>query len=105
MKNNKVAKLKKQPNGTYYWLKDDWLPLKKRDGYFVAIREFKGYLGKNEYAGVWKDPKTKIIYLDVVIWVPDEETARKIGKVKKQLAIWDIKQQKEIWIYNHYEKV
>jgi len=97
---NKVTSLKRQVNGTYYWLKDNWLTLKKKSGYFVAVREFKGYLGKNEYAGVWKDPKTSIIYCDVVIWVSDKETALKIGKDKKQLAIWDIKRQKEIWIYN-----
>lgn len=101
---DKIRSLQKQPNGTYYWLKNSWLPLKKRSGYFVTIREFKGYLGKNEYAGVWKDPKTNLVYLDVVIWVPNKETALKIGKDKKQLAIWDIKQQKEIWIYN-YEKM
>ena len=70
----------------------------------MVIREFKGYLGKNEYAGVWQDPNTNLTYLDVVIWAPDEETAIKIGKDKKQLAIWDIKQQKEIWIYD-YEKM
>lgn len=48
--------------------------------------------------------QTNLVYLDVVIWVPNKETALKIGKDKKQLAIWDIKQQKEIWIYN-YEKM
>jgi hypothetical protein len=43
------------------------IAFKEKIGYFVAIREFKGYLGKNEYAGVWQDPKTNTVYLDVVV--------------------------------------
>ena len=95
---NKIEILKKKNNGTYCWINDDWFPVRKRSGYFVAIREYKSYLWKNEYAGIWKDPKTNIIYLDAVVWVKNENEAIKLARVKKQLAIWDIKNQKEIWI-------
>jgi hypothetical protein len=51
-------------------------------------------LRKDQYYGVWVDDGK--VYFDVSVNLQSKEQATKIGKVKKQIAIWDLNESKEI---------
>lgn len=82
-------------------------------GYFVSLKKFelktkkitveliKMYLQKIKkerglYFGIWKDKD--YYYLDVSISIKNFETAEKIGKKERQIAIYDCKNQKSIYL-------
>ena len=56
------------------------------------IEEHK--LRKDQYYVVWVDSGK--VYFDVSVNLQDKDQAIKIGKVKKQIAIWDLNESKEI---------
>lgn len=46
--------------------------------------------------GGWFDNQQNLFYYDCVMIVEDKETALKLGKANKQLAIFDLEKKKEI---------
>lgn len=48
------------------------------------------------YVGVWVDTDTDKIYFDAVEWYANEFTAAAIGRVRKEIAIWDIDHGREL---------
>jgi len=56
------------------------------------IEEHK--LKKDQYYGVWLDHGK--VYFDVSANIQDENQSIRIGRVKKQLAIWDLNKNKPI---------
>ena len=56
------------------------------------IEEHK--LKKDHYYGVWVDEGK--VYFDISVNLQDESQAIRIGKVKKQKAIWNLNTSKEI---------
>jgi len=61
------------------------------DGVMVAIEHAYGSL-----VGTWIDWTTHTIHVDPVQWVADREDAIRLGRQNAQLAIWDVKNAKEI---------
>jgi len=51
-------------------------------------------LRKDQYYGVWVDEGK--VYFDVSVNLQSLDQATKIGKVKKQIAIWDLNKNEEI---------
>lgn len=57
----------------------------------------KKHLGQKEiFVGVWRDTETGKYYFDISVNVQDENTALEMAKIGEQLAIWDVKNSKEI---------
>lgn len=95
-------------------------PIKKNSGYMVGIKDvliLKGHHMKkhtdgqlesrfmmgldgfelnldNIYAGSWSD--NGLIYFDISVWVNDRAFAVKLGRMFKQIAIYDIKNDASI---------
>lgn len=69
-----------------------------RSGYYVATHETSLEEAKpGQLVGVWTNPETGRTHIDNTRWVYSRETAIELGKRHNQLAIWDIKNKKEIW--------
>lgn len=49
----------------------------------------KNLFGHKTYLGVWTNPETKKVYIDISIWVKDLDYALQIGKQNKQISVWD----------------
>ena len=60
------------------------------------ILQYKELLAKNEYIGLWIDNNK--IYIDISKHYKDKKQALKIGIKNKQLAIYDIKNDKSIYL-------
>lgn len=78
---------------------------KPTSGYMVSIRTYKNLddmlktkLTKNMFYGTWVDVKTGIIYYDISINVKSKKLALKKARNKKELAIFDIKNQISIYL-------
>jgi hypothetical protein len=102
--------------GTYTRTFDDdfWLTVQKSDGYMVSLFGFELKVPQSEltvwrltefiknraeefeyaYLGIWQDDDD--VYLDVSIWVRDEETAERLAIQNAQLAFWDCREGKAI---------
>lgn len=48
------------------------------------------------YVGHWTDSETGKIHFDAVNWFQDEYTAAAIGRVRKEIAIWDVRNEREL---------
>lgn len=48
------------------------------------------------FAGWWVDSETGKVYVDAVQWYQSEYTARAIGKIRGEIAIWDLAKGEEI---------
>lgn len=59
-----------------------------------SIREYQKLLKNNEYIGIWID--NNIIYLDISKHYLALDKAKKVGIKNKQLAIYDLKNEKSI---------
>lgn len=89
--------------------------LEKNDGYMVSllgyektftfdqleelekeILNYRNKLKKNEFIGIWID--NDIIYLDISKHYIKKEKAKKAGIKNKQLAIYDLKENKSIYL-------
>lgn len=46
------------------------------------------------YVGVWADGDK--IYFDAVEWYQEEHTAAAIGRVRREIAIWDVARSREL---------
>jgi len=55
-------------------------------------------ISKKLYFGGWFDKKEKCYYLDFSIWLKDKAEALKTAKLFNQLAVWDIQNQKSIYL-------
>lgn len=49
-----------------------------------------------DLVGFWFDTDNGKLHLDAVNWYQDEYTASAIGRVRKEIAIWDIKNDREV---------
>lgn len=61
-----------------------------------SIQEYQKILKNNEYIGLWLD--NDIIYLDISKHFKDLKQAKKVGIKNKQLAIYDLKNNKSIYL-------
>lgn len=91
--------------------------IKKSNGFMVSIIGYE-YTTKNEqdaqkkvleymeilkndnnlYVGIWLE--NGIIYVDLSLWFLEKDTALEIGKKNRQLAIYDLKENKSIYLSN-----
>lgn len=53
---------------------------------------------KGAYLGTWKDSDTGLIWLDVSSHIKNKKEAVQIAKERKEIAIWDCANEKEIRI-------
>ncbi len=51
---------------------------------------------KNSYIGIWWDKEEKTIYVDISVCIYNKDHALEFGRLNKQLAIYDIKDNKVI---------
>lgn len=49
-----------------------------------------------DLVGFWFDTDSGILHLDSVNWYQDEYTAAAIGRVRHEIAIWDIRNEREL---------
>jgi hypothetical protein len=52
----------------------------------------------NAYFGAWHDPETQKVYLDVSHHYPSFEEAKKVGRDANQLALYDVKEGKTVYL-------
>ena len=62
-----------------------------------TLKEYKNKLLKNEYIGLWID--NGLLYIDITKHYKDKKRAIQNGIKNKQIAIYDIKQNKSIYLY------
>lgn len=48
------------------------------------------------YIGWWTDEETGKLYLDGSDWIETEFTASQLGRLRKEIAIWDIANRREL---------
>lgn len=76
------------------------LPKKQATALALAnfIKKHYGQLvrGSGVYLGVWKDGETGKVWFDLVECVRSEKEAVELGKQRKQIAVWNIAQAKEV---------
>lgn len=83
-------------NGTYIKLGRRFQRLDIDHGYWVATQETDlDSLNNLTVFGVWEDEAGKI-WVDLVSYVDNLETAIELGERHNQLAIWDNHNQEEI---------
>lgn len=75
------------------------------------IKVVKKINKKSLFVGVWYDEKTSYYYIDISIIVNKKREAERIAKENKQLAIYDLKENKSIYLnynikfYSIYKKI
>lgn len=48
------------------------------------------------YIGWWTDSESEVLYLDGADWIESSVTAEQLGRLRKEIAIWDIGNQREV---------
>ena len=110
-----ILKILNESNGVTLDLKGE--PLKADTGYLVSIKDYESIINQNlinenslnliiqkmitespnnAYIGLWQN-KAKL-YLDYSVLIQDKKKALKFAKDNEQLAIFDVKNNKEIFI-------
>lgn len=92
--------IKKSPDGTYVIQEDAVLNFGERwaFGYIVAIRELQvGDIKNGTMFGVWTDEDGKRYY-DIVRHIHAYSDAVKFGKDHDQKAIWDLREEKAVYL-------
>ena len=65
----------------------------------------------NLFVGVWYDEKTQCYYIDISMIINKKREAERIAKDNKQLALYDLKENKSIYLnynikfYSIYKKI
>lgn len=76
--------------------------------YIKAVKDLKK---NNLFVGVWYDEKAQYYYIDISIIINKRREAERIAKENKQLAIYDLKENKSIYLnynikfYSIYKKI
>jgi hypothetical protein len=84
-------------NGTYQKTSEGLKPIHAKQGYWVAVEQTKlEDIEEGETVGVWTDPETKTLWLDKVVRLTDLSNALNLGRLFKQVAIFDVVNNKEI---------
>jgi len=114
MNNNELLKLIEKNGGAT--LDKNGNALNKKSGYMVSLDGYELKIEKIElftqqlikkylkiakklkaYFGMWID--NNILYLDISIWTASLDYAKKTGLKNNQLAIYDIKNEKSIYLH------
>lgn len=66
-------------------------------GYIVAIEPMVGEPDAGTLFGVWVGPD-EVVYRDRVVHIESVDEATRLGKFFGQRAIWDLREQKEVWL-------
>lgn len=68
-----------------------------------SLAEAEGWVSQNDlipncgsFYGVWVDSESGKVYLDISVNYDSLDVALQVAKEENQLAIWDVKNQKEI---------
>jgi hypothetical protein len=61
-------------------------------------RQVSDWIGRSNapYIGWWTDEETGALYLDGSDWIESQSTAEQIGRLRKEIAIWDIGNEREL---------
>ena len=61
-------------------------------------RQVNDWVGKSNapYVGWWTDSEDGKLYLDGSDWVESEWTATQLGRLRKEIAVWDIGNEREL---------
>ena len=76
--------------------------------YIKVVKDLKK---NNLFVGVWYDEKTQYYYIDISMIINKRREAERIAKDNKQLAIYDLKENKSIYLnynikfYSIYKKI
>lgn len=92
-------KIQALPDGTFVQYGNSYLPIKPETGYWVgagvySVEEIE--LDGITIFGLWTDQWTNDKFIDRVVYLEDLEEAMELGRHHKELAIWDIANNKEI---------
>lgn len=98
---NKKRKL--MENGTYQKTSDGLVKLNAKTGYWVGIEEIElsdimDNVDVGEFVGFWTDPENGKVWIDRVLHFTDLTMALEAGKLNEQKAIYDIANDKEIYL-------
>ena len=86
-------------DGTYVMTEEGMEALMKLTGYWVALEEVElSNVKPGEVVGVWTDPITNKTWIDKSIHVEDLTMAMSFGKLYKQKAIYDIKNERVLQV-------
>ena len=87
-------------NGTYIKDGDEFtLITNATTGYWANVASATPETtAEGEYLGVWTNPVSGVTYYDKSVWVAGLDEAIAIGNQHNQLAIWDIANEKEVWL-------
>lgn len=87
------------PDGTYYEVDGNLLPVTPNYGYFIGLRENTRAGQRAPFLGVWVSSDGER-FIDPVRWVSDRSKAIELGKKHTQLAIWDCANAVEIYLHS-----
>ena len=86
-------------NGTYLNVNGTFVLAHPKTGYWVGVHETTlDDTLDGQYVGVWTNPVSGVTYYDRSVWVGELDNAIELGNANKQLAIWDIENETEVWL-------
>lgn len=84
---------------------DSWKDLSDKEvAKIFTTYQMSKKLFKELTFGVWIDPETDEVYIDIGCWVQDYESAVTRGQLLAQKAIWDVKNETEIYLSEEEEE-
>lgn len=89
-------------NGTYLVINREFIKAEAETGYWVATGEADlSADNENQFVGIWTNPVSNQTYYDRSVLLSDLVEAMELGITHKQLAIWDIANDKEVWLIDN----
>jgi hypothetical protein len=86
-------------DGTYVMTEEGMEALMKLTGYWVALEEVElSNVQPGDVVGVWTDPITNKTWIDRSVHIEDLTMAMSFGKLYKQKAIYDIKNERALQV-------
>ena len=76
------------PDGTYFEVDGNLLPVTPNYGYFVAVNTNLRGGQRAPFVGVWTASDGEV-FVDQTRWVADYDKAVTLGRIHDQFAIWD----------------
>ena len=93
-------------DGTYLNVNGTFVLAHPTSGYWVGLYATTlDDTHDGQYVGVWTNPESGVTYYDRSVWVAELDNAIALGKSHEQLAIWDIANEKEIWLNEYFAEV
>jgi hypothetical protein len=85
------------PDGTFFETPEGLVPVTPTDGYFVGLRTNTRAGIKAPFIGIWTASDGER-FVDPSRWVQSFEKAIRLGTTHEQIAIWDCKNNREVFL-------